>query len=52
MPTITASQLEAFSTQLLQAGGVGADEAALIARSLVDANLRGHDSHGVMRIAG
>jgi uncharacterized oxidoreductase len=34
----------------LAAGGVGAPEAAGIARSLVDANLRGHDSHGVMRV--
>jgi uncharacterized oxidoreductase len=50
MPTFAASDLEVFSTQLLAAGGLGAEEAALVAHSLVDANLRGHDSHGVMRI--
>lgn len=50
MPTIAAKPLIDFSTSLLIAGGVGADEARLVAESLVGANLRGHDSHGVMRI--
>jgi len=50
MPTIPRETLLDFSTNLLSAGGLSSDEAALVARSLVDANLRGHDSHGVMRI--
>jgi len=50
MPLVPAAALTDFSTQLLIAGGVGADEARLVAESLVGANLRGHDSHGVMRI--
>lgn len=50
MPTIPAAKLTDFATELLAAGGVGRDEARLVARSLVGANLRGHDSHGVMRI--
>jgi hydroxycarboxylate dehydrogenase B len=50
MPTVAPQVLESFATQLLAAGGLGDEEAALVARSLVDANLRGHDSHGVMRI--
>ncbi|HVX16153.1 MAG TPA: Ldh family oxidoreductase [Pirellulales bacterium] len=50
MPTIPARQLTELATKLLAAGGVGADEARLVAESLVGANLRGHDSHGVMRI--
>lgn len=50
MPNFVASQLESFSTSLLIAGGVGEQEAAVVARSLVESNLRGHDSHGVMRI--
>lgn len=50
MPSFAPEVLESFSTQLLQAGGLGSDEAALVSRSLVGANLRGHDSHGVMRI--
>ncbi len=50
MPTIPAAQLTNFATALLTAGGLGADEALLVAHSLVEANLRGHDSHGVMRV--
>ncbi|MGD9722618.1 MAG: Ldh family oxidoreductase [Pirellulales bacterium] len=50
MPTFSADTLTGFATQLLAAGGVGSEEAALVAVSLVGANLRGHDSHGVMRV--
>jgi uncharacterized oxidoreductase len=50
MPTISAPKLQQFATSLLQAGGASADEAAVVGRSLVEANLRGYDSHGVMRI--
>jgi uncharacterized oxidoreductase len=51
MPIFTAESLADFAIALLAAGGVRRDEAELIGRSLVDANLRGHDSHGVVRIA-
>src|SRR5687768_8252047 len=50
MPTISATQLEQFSQALLVAGGASRDEAHRVAPSLVGANLRGYDSHGVMRI--
>jgi len=50
MPSITPETLESFAIQLLAAGGLGAEEAAIVGKSLVGANLRGHDSHGVMRI--
>lgn len=50
MPAFPAKLLTEFATQLLAEGGVGGDEARKVAESLVDANLRGHDSHGVMRI--
>ncbi|HEY2838920.1 MAG TPA: Ldh family oxidoreductase [Pirellulales bacterium] len=50
MPSIAAPQLTSFATSLLTAGGLGPAEAAVVAKSLVQANLRGHDSHGVMRI--
>jgi uncharacterized oxidoreductase len=50
MPVFSATELTAFAGRLLVAGGVGEAEAALVASSLVGANLRGHDSHGVMRI--
>ena len=50
MPTFRAPVLEQFTHDLFAAAGVGTADARLVARSLVGANLRGHDSHGVMRI--
>lgn len=50
MPTLSADQLVEFARGLFEAGGVPADEAATVAGSLVDANLCGHDSHGLIRI--
>jgi len=50
MPTFVPAKLESFAASLLQAGGASAEEARLVAASLVDANLKGYDSHGVMRI--
>ena len=49
MPTIQESSLVEFTTALFLAAGVGPAEARIVAVSLVEANLRGHDSHGVMR---
>src|SRR5262245_11039173 len=50
MPTLKPSVLESYASQLLQAGGTSAEEARIVAASLVDANLKGYDSHGVMRV--
>ena len=50
MPILSEENLLKFSRNLLVAGGIGAEEAGVVADSLVQANLRGHDSHGVMRI--
>lgn len=44
------AQLLAFATNLLAAGGFNADHARQTADMLVWANLRGVDSHGVLRI--
>ena len=49
MPTIQESSLVEFTTALFLAAGVEPAEARIVAVSLVEANLRGHDSHGVMR---
>ncbi len=49
MPTFSASQLVRLSQSLFEAVGVPEADAAIVAQSLVDANLCGHDSHGVMR---
>lgn len=50
MPTILADPLTQFGAAIFQASGVPKDEASRVALSLVDANLCGHDSHGVIRI--
>jgi uncharacterized oxidoreductase len=50
VPTFPAETLLAFAHSLFTAAGVPADEADRVARSLVDANLCGHDSHGVIRV--
>jgi uncharacterized oxidoreductase len=50
LPTVTAADLKDFAASLLSAGGATDEEARVVANSLVGANLRGHDSHGVMRI--
>ena len=50
MPTIPVEKLARFATALLEAGGVAGNEATCVSKSLVAANLMGHDSHGVMRI--
>ena len=50
MPTIGAAELRRFATALLAAGGFTREEAEQTADLLVWANLRGIDSHGVLRI--
>ena len=43
-------QLETFCIQVLQRLGVPQEEAEITARTLVTANLRGVDTHGVIRL--
>ena len=50
MPTVTADRLTQIGTALLQAAGATDDEARAVAIGCVDANLAGHDSHGVIAI--
>ncbi|MCE2489583.1 MAG: Ldh family oxidoreductase [Anaerolineae bacterium] len=49
MPLVSAEQLTDFSSRLYRATGAPPDIADFVAQTLVDANLGGHDSHGVMR---
>src|SRR5438034_8764529 len=42
--------LACFARDLLAAAGALPEEAPLVAESLVESNLCGHDSHGVMRV--
>jgi hydroxycarboxylate dehydrogenase B len=50
MPSIGAETLERITREIFVAWDVPKDDAVWVARQLVLANLRGHDSHGVIRI--
>ena len=50
MPTFSAQVLESFCRSVFETAKVPKANAATVAHSLVDANLCGHDSHGVMRV--
>lgn len=50
MPRITAPALITLVSAMFEAVGSSAPEAARIAGDLVEANLRGHDSHGVQLV--
>jgi hydroxycarboxylate dehydrogenase B len=47
---VPADELTAVVRGIFAAAGCDAEEAARIAEHLVDANLAGHDSHGVVRV--
>ncbi len=49
--TISRDNLEVFSQSLLLASGVSATHADIVAKSLIAANLRGVDSHGVQLLS-
>lgn len=50
MPTFSAAELARVSQSLFEAAGLPSADAAIVANSLIDANLCGHDSHGLMRV--
>src|SRR5947209_16136470 len=50
MPKIPADRLEEIGRALFIAAGTPEDEAALVMRHIVGANLVGHDSHGIIQI--
>lgn len=50
MPIVDAPTLERIAREIFAAYGTPAADAAWVATLLVRANLRGHDSHGVIRI--
>src|SRR5919108_3180405 len=52
MPQIQVAPLIQFAQPLPRSLGGPADEASLVARLLVDADVSGHDSHGVIQIPG
>ncbi|MPZ99428.1 MAG: hypothetical protein GEU80_08850 [Dehalococcoidia bacterium] len=52
MPVLQAELLTDFVTSIFGGTGAPAEEARYVAEHLVGANLRGHDSHGVIRTSG
>src|SRR5262245_21232318 len=50
MPKIQAERLTNIGTALLQAAGASQEEAEAVAVGCVNANLAGHDSHGIIAI--
>ena len=50
MPTFSADELKTASRDIFVAAGARADDAQIVGDALVNANLAGHDSHGIMRI--
>ena len=48
MPTVQAERLERLATTIFERSGAPPEHAALVAAHLVEANLAGHDSHGVI----
>lgn len=52
MKIVTAQELTETATRILTSAGVSENDAALVADHLVEANLRGRDSHGIARLLG
>ncbi len=50
LTTLSADELRDLATRVFRNRGVPKDDAATVSDILIEANLRGHDSHGVIRI--
>src|SRR3979490_2312815 len=50
MPTVQADRLTRIGAALLKAAGASDEEASAVAVGCVNANLAGHDSHGIIAI--
>jgi LDH2 family malate/lactate/ureidoglycolate dehydrogenase len=50
MANMTADQLRRLARTILGAAGTRSDIAATVADSLVESNLMGQDSHGIIRL--
>jgi len=51
MLSVAATKLADLVAAIMHGAGCSPDEAKTVARRLVDSNLVGHDSHGVLRVA-
>ena len=52
MPTLRPERLRELGESIFLAAGASPENAARVTASLVDANLAGHDSHGVQHFPG
>ena len=52
MPEVPVPSLHRLACNLIAATGSTAETARIVADSLINANLAGHDSHGVLRLTG
>ena len=50
MPTLTAQKIEDIAFHAFRAAGARDEDARVVAEHLRDANLAGHDSHGLLRV--
>ena len=50
MPVFRADQLRRFGCTIFEAAGCAPDDARVVAEHLVESNLFGHDSHGMIRV--
>ena len=50
MPILQADQLRRLGRNIFAAAGATEEEARIVSDALVEANLEGHDSHGVVRV--
>src|SRR5262245_66685631 len=50
MPTVQAERLKKIGVALLRAAGASSEEAEAVAGGCVEANLVGHDSHGIVAV--
>jgi uncharacterized oxidoreductase len=50
MPTVPAESLRSLARGIFEALGAPSEDAGVVADVLVEANLAGHDSHGVIRV--
>src|SRR5918911_2287542 len=50
MPRVAADRLRRIAEELLVGAGRALEEGGIVARHSIDANLAGHDSHGIIQI--
>jgi uncharacterized oxidoreductase len=50
MPRLSSAQLREVTCNIFRAAGAPDDVATIVAESLVEADLAGHDSHGIIRV--